>query len=126
MFTTHTLFVDRAPINVRLVWAHWLPRVLNAGAVTLGRRVYFKRAPTDIARPAPILIAHELVHVAQYTRWGALKYVATALWQFVRYRRKANRPFEAQAEREAASILSELHPSISAPWIREVASGWRA
>lgn len=126
MTTIRTITVDTAPVTVHLVWAHWLPRLFGAGAVTLGRRVYFKRAPTEIARPAPILVAHELIHVAQYVRWGALKYFGAALWQFVRHRRKANRPLEQQAEREAPSLLSELHPSIAAPWIREVVYGGAA
>jgi len=43
--------------------AKWLPA--DASAITFGKRVY-----TKALLPSTGLIAHELVHVEQYKRWG--------------------------------------------------------
>ena len=63
----------------------WLLRSLRFRAITLGH-VIVAATPQAMER----LRAHELVHVRQYERWGALfffAYAASSLWQLLRGRR---------------------------------------
>jgi len=49
--------------------AKWLPA--SASAITFGRRVY-----TKALIPSLGLVAHELVHVEQYRRWGWIGFLS--------------------------------------------------
>jgi len=76
----------------------WVPIAGGASAMTLGHCV-LGRTRTDLLRSRK----HELVHVAQYERWGPLfffAYGASSLWQLL-HGRKAywDNAFEVQARR---------------------------
>lgn len=120
---TQPLLIDGHPVEVTLHFGHWLPRLLFAGAVTTGTSVYFKRQPTGPDRIAPILPAHELVHVWQSVRLGRWRYRLTALWQCLRYWTKAHRPLEIEAYADQGAVLAGTHPHLEAPWIPTVFHG---
>jgi hypothetical protein len=64
-----------ARIRTAAPWT-WVPRVLRAGAVTLGNDVCFKRgAFRDTDANGLALIAHECRHVRQYREMGAVRFL---------------------------------------------------
>ena len=80
----------------RLLW--WVPIAGGAAAMTLGHVVIARtRADLEFSR------RHELVHVAQYERWGPLfvpAYLACSVWQWARGRNPyLDNPFEEEAYR---------------------------
>jgi len=74
----------------------WVPIAGGAAAMTLGHCV-IGRTPDDLDRSRK----HELVHVAQYERWGPLfvpAYFACSAWCWLRgYRPYRDNPFEVEA-----------------------------
>ena len=115
MAVSHLLLVS---INgrrreVKLTWGHWLPRLLRSGAITIsGRRILFKRSPFGPVRVAPILIAHEIVHVAQVAAWGLVGYYRRAFWQWLTIRIHDERPIEIAANMAQTRVLLGTHPTI--------------
>lgn len=101
--------IDGRVVRVTLRWRHWLPRLWGVGAVTLGRVVVIRGDTIE-----PLLLAHELVHVAQRQRLGLVRYLVTAAWQWVRYRRHGDRPIEQQANADQWAVLDQSHPTIRA------------
>jgi hypothetical protein len=79
-----------------------VPIAGGAAAMTLGHCV-IARTQADLDRSRQ----HELVHVAQYERWGPLfvpAYLAASLWQWLRGRDPyLDNPFEEEAYGAAAS-----------------------
>src|SRR5262249_41718809 len=81
---------------------HWLlkrvPIFRGAAAMTLGN-IVIARTKADLDRSR----RHELVHVAQYERWGLLMvpaYLACSAWLWLRgYDAYFDNPFEAEAYR---------------------------
>lgn len=59
---------DKVPL-ILVRKAKWLPA--SAAAITFGKRVY-----TKALLPSGSLVAHELVHVEQYRRWGWIGFLA--------------------------------------------------
>jgi len=90
-------------------WA-WLPRVLRAGAVTLGADVCFKRDAYDPLSPRGLaLIAHECVHVRQYRELGATRFLVSYAWGMVTSRGSHDsHPMELEAEALQARLRVEL------------------
>ncbi len=79
----------------------WVPIAGGASAMTLGHCV-LGRTPADLHRSR----RHELIHVAQYERWGPLfvpAYLACSAWLWLRGRDSyLDNPFEVEAySREA-------------------------
>ena len=76
----------------------WVPIAGGAAAMTLGHCV-LARTRGDLDRSR----RHELVHVAQYERWGLLfvpAYLACSAWCWLRGRHAyLDNPFEAEAYR---------------------------
>lgn len=74
----------------------WVPIAGGASAMTLGHCV-LGRTPGDLVRSR----RHELVHVAQYERWGPLfvpAYLMCSLWLWLRGRDSyRDNPFEIEA-----------------------------
>jgi hypothetical protein len=74
----------------------WAPIVGGASAMTLGHCV-IARTQADLVRCR----RHELVHVAQYERWGPLfvpAYFACSAWMWLRGRDSyLDNPFEVEA-----------------------------
>jgi hypothetical protein len=74
----------------------WMPICGGAAAMTLGH-VVIARTKGDLDRSR----RHELVHVAQYERWGPLMvpaYLACSAWLWLRgYDAYFDNPFEAEA-----------------------------
>lgn len=66
--------------DVRHLTRHWLPALLGATAVALGRRVYWSH---DIV---PSLVAHEMVHVRQWREHGTVRFLARYLGDYARGR----------------------------------------
>lgn len=65
----------------------WLPRLLRAGAVTLGNDVCFRPGRFREADASGLaLIAHECVHVRQYREMGAIPFLFRYLVGAVRVR----------------------------------------
>lgn len=92
----------------------WVPRVLQAGAVTLGRDVCFKPGLYNPTTPRGLaLIAHECVHVRQYREMGPLRFLLAYLGGAVRVRFEHDRhPMELEAEALQARLrvaLAEEH-----------------
>lgn len=119
MSETKQIILIGAVIDVRLIYHAWLPRLLHAGATTLSRTIRLARAPSDHpAHPAPILVAHELVHVAQVVRWGLLGY----WWRIVKEWRIPHdqRSYEQEAIRRAPGVLAGTDPELRASWITTV------
>ncbi|MEX2446651.1 MAG: DUF4157 domain-containing protein [Dehalococcoidia bacterium] len=91
----------------------WLPRVLRAGAVTLGSDVCFRPGLLDQSTVGGLaLIAHECVHVRDYRRLGAplflLRYAVGAVQsRFVH----DDHPMELEAEALQARLYAELQVS---------------
>jgi hypothetical protein len=75
---------------------HWVPIAGGASAMTLGHCV-LGRTKADLVRSR----RHELVHVAQYERWGPLfvpVYLACSAWLWLRGRDSYHdNPFEIEA-----------------------------
>ncbi len=82
----------------RLVPRH--PRAMTFGSTVIARE------PLDVAA-----VTHECTHVSQYRRYGPLYlplYLLGAAWGVARHRDMyLGNPFEAQAMRAAAGVLSE-------------------
>jgi len=86
-------------------------RLLGASAVTFGSRIFFSRdASLEIARGSESgrrLLAHELQHVAQYTRDGFVPFLKRYVAHYARGRWQglshsdayAAIPYEREAER---------------------------
>lgn len=74
----------------------WVPIAGGASAMTLGHCV-LGRTKADLVRSR----RHELVHVAQYERWGPLfvpAYLACSAWMWLRGRDSyLDNPFEVEA-----------------------------
>lgn len=89
--------------------APWWARLLmtkDATAITLGHTIYFKEPERWSIDNLPIL-AHELVHVRQWTEIGATKFVAQYLWYHLTRGYWAN-PFEEEAYNFQLKITREL------------------
>ncbi len=85
----------------------WYLRLARMRAITHGHSVWF-REPEHLEDRA--LIAHELVHVAQYTDMGVPSFLATYLWHLARagFRYSRSLPLEALAyARQAEAELVE-------------------
>lgn len=79
----------------------WYLRRQGRSAITLGRHIWFVSAAK---RDDPALLVHELVHVAQFRRMGAVRFLAAYLHDLARARFRYSRalPLEAPAyERQA-------------------------
>lgn len=95
--------------RTRAPWS-WIPRVLGAGAVTLGSNVAFRAGLYDPTTPHGLaLIAHECIHVRQYRQMGFLPFL-------IAYARGAvasrfvhnNHPLELEPEAVQARVYAEL------------------
>ena len=88
----------------------WLPRLLRAGAVTLGRDVCFKPGLLNETTPRGLaLIAHECVHVRQYREMGAPRFLLRYAIGVVQSRGvHDHHPLELEAEALQARIRVEL------------------
>ena len=63
----------------------WLFGRFHRTAVTFGRSIYFVQGHYEPSTPYGLgLIAHELVHVGQYRRYGFWGFLARYLWQLAR------------------------------------------
>lgn len=107
-------YVDRQALmafrpRTTVPWT-WLPRLLRAGAVTLGADVSFKPGAFNQESPRGLaLIAHESVHVRQYREMGALRFLASYAAGVVRSRGVHDRhPLELEAEELQARVRQEL------------------
>ncbi len=82
------------------VFLRHFPLVRGASAITFGH-VVLAQTLEDLERA----FEHELVHVRQYERWGALfvpAYLAASLWQIMQGRNAYwDNPFEREAYRVA-------------------------
>ena len=77
----------------------WYLSLVRRNAITLGDHVWFRVAERTRDRP---LLAHELVHVAQYRRLGRLRFVGRYLLDLVKQRGYSRRlPLEAPAYERA-------------------------
>jgi hypothetical protein len=77
-------FVPReALLRTRVLTAapwRWFPLTIRMGAVTFGDHVMFRSGRYDPATPPGLsLIAHEVMHVAQYRRYGRVGMMARYL-----------------------------------------------
>jgi len=65
----------------------WLCGRFHRSAVTLGRSIHFVKGHYQPDTPYGLgLIAHELVHVGQYRRYGFVGFLVRYLWQLLRAR----------------------------------------
>ena len=78
----------------------WYLSLVRRGAITLGDQVWFRETHRTRDRP---LLAHELVHVAQYRRLGRLRFVGRYLLDLLRALGRYSRelPLEAPAYERA-------------------------
>jgi hypothetical protein len=98
--TTHGLVdpgVDLDRVRLRVGGPPtWYLKLVRNRAITLGHGVWF-REPDHLQDRA--LVAHELVHVGQYTALGVPRFLATYLWHLARagFRYSRALPLEAPA-----------------------------
>lgn len=77
----------------------WYLSLVRRNAITLGDHVWFRVAERRRDRP---LLAHELVHVAQYRRIGRLRFLGRYLLDLVKHRGYSRSlPLEAPAYERA-------------------------
>lgn len=99
-----------------------LCRLLGAGAVTFGRRVYFSERSWRryrVGDPSGVaLAAHETAHVLQYRRDGLLRMLARYLGQYLRGRWRGLSHDQAYRaidyEREAFAVEAEVRCAVAA------------
>jgi hypothetical protein len=114
-----TPHVDRRSlIRMRVVTGRpgcWLPVLLRASAVTVGRRVFFRRGRYDPETARGLaLIAHEAMHVEQYRHYGFFGFLARYLWGWVRVRgRHRLHPMEAPLIAAQRRIRVKLERELS-------------
>ncbi len=85
--------VDQTRAIVRFDFPWWLRPFLMRGVagITLGRRIYLHSGVADVWR----LLRHELVHVRQIERLGAMRFYSTYVREYVHNRRWGLPPSEA-------------------------------
>lgn len=90
-----------------------IPRLLRAGAVTLGDNVSFKAGLYNPTTPRGLaLIAHECVHVRQYREMGVVRFLLAYAMGVVRSRGvHDNHPLELEPEALQARLRLELAAS---------------
>ncbi len=84
--------------NVRIGYPRWLALLLREGtlAITLGGRVYLaESAIKATAEQLEALLAHEIEHVRQFRRVGALRFVYCYVRDYLMNRRKGMSAFDA-------------------------------
>lgn len=94
---------DRAALlpQVRVAQDTRLVRWLQQGGVTLGKTIHLRGHYATVPYTTfdrGILLAHELVHVAQYQRYGSVGFFARLLWQMVTTRSYERTAIEQEAE----------------------------
>jgi hypothetical protein len=74
----------------------WYLKLVRRGALTTGDTIWFRNGTKLASMP---LIAHELVHVAQYRRMGVIRFVAAYLRDFAKagFRYSRSLPLEKVA-----------------------------
>lgn len=85
---------------VKYKYNHWIPRLLHAEGVTIGRSIYFLGS-----QPSSKLLRHELVHVEQYEQYGVVGLLTRYLFHYLKGRLKGldhwgayyQIPFEVEA-----------------------------
>ena len=106
--------------------ARWLTRSFKVGAITFGRRVFIsprliKHRPDGQKTVPGWLVTHEAVHVLQYEREGALRFLLTYLLEYWRLLRASGR-WDAAARMAAyLAIASES----AAREAEHAYQGWR-
>ena len=90
----------------------WYLRAVRKSAITIGNHIWFTNVEKrdDIA-----LLAHELVHVAQYRELGIPRFLARYGWEMMRagFRYSRRLPLEAPAyarQAQAKLVLAEQGP----------------
>lgn len=68
-------------MQVRLVYNHWLPKILRIGAITLYPFVLISSRSIVTGQR---LIKHEMAHVEQVRRDGWLYFYVRYLWEYAR------------------------------------------
>lgn len=104
-------------------YARWVCRRLGAGAVTVGRRVFFSPAgwrQVEQGGAAGLALAgHEVVHVLQYRRHGVVGMLARYLGAYLRGRlagRSHRSAYRAIGfEREAFAVEARLRELAAVP-----------
>ena len=93
----------------------WLPRLLGAGAVTLGRNVTFREGRYNETTPRGLaLIAHECVHVRQYREMGAVSFLLAYGRGAIQSRFvHARHPLEIEANLLQKRVREALEPAQS-------------
>lgn len=71
--------LTRARLYVQAWYFGWVWWLTGMSGITLGRYCFFQD------RPALDLVAHELVHVRQYRRYGVLGFLVRYVWQWIQY-----------------------------------------
>jgi hypothetical protein len=87
----------------------------RARGVTLGDRVYLRADCLDRRLSAPLdLLTHELVHVAQYRRDGAARFLSRYLWEYARGLARGlgdqDAYLDISYEREARRVADSVTP----------------
>jgi len=86
--------LDTAALTVAGVSLRRMPRWMQAilggrvQAITLNRRVFFSASRFDavVAGEDPVLLAHELIHVAQWADNGAFLFIVRYMSEYLRLR----------------------------------------
>lgn len=121
------VFFDGVETPVTLKFCHWLPKLLKSGGTAIGNNALFPRNPEETAL---ILIAHELIHVYDFTKkskqipggytFDVMGDLLVYLWDWIKagfsYRKNAE---EVWAYAEQEQVLNGTHPHIKAIWLTE-------
>jgi hypothetical protein len=87
------------------LWPKWaVMQVWPGPTIKLnGRQLLDGWRPTDMG------LAHELVHVEQYRRYGTFGFLVRYFWAYVRGLRYHDHPLEEEAEARAVEFIEEAH-----------------
>ena len=86
-------------------YSHWLPPLLKTEGVTIGKTIYFKDAD-----PPSDLVVHEMVHIAQYARYGTVGFLF--IYGFNHWEAYYRIPFEIEAYTAQRRYLEDKDANI--------------
>jgi hypothetical protein len=92
---------------VRHHYGHWLPKLMNVNAVTIGNNIYYKQNVIP-----EWLVRHELKHVEQYRERGTIGFLLVYGYEYLIGRLEGKSHYESYRnisfEREAREAEDEV------------------
>lgn len=97
-------------MKIRRVYNHWIPQLLNVGAITLYPFILFARTTIALRGgkfpTAMQLLKHEYIHIEQVRRLGWLKFYFLYVIEHAKNGYKQNK-YEIEAHDRQTELLNE-------------------